>query len=159
MHSKKTYTVNEAKLALEKYCIYQDRCHLEVINKLQKMQMIQEAQEQIIIHLIQHNFLNEERFAKSFARGKFYQKQWGKIKITNHLRAKNISSTNIQTGLKEIDNNDYQKTLHQLAIKKLPQVKGNNTFEKRIKLSAFLQSKGYEINIIINELDTVFKNY
>jgi len=149
----KTYTVDEAKLALERYCIYQDRCHQEVLNKLYKMNMISEAQEVILLHLIQHKYLNEERFAKSFARGRFNQKKWGKIKIINQLKFKKISSINIQTALKEINEDDYLETLQNLASKKLAQVKATTVFEKRKKTTYFLQSKGYEIPLIINALD------
>ncbi len=153
MKNIKTYTVNQAKLLLEKYCIYQDRCHQEVIDKLYKMNMISEAQDVILLHLIQHNFLNEERFAKSFARGKFYQKKWGKYKITNQLKYKKISAINIKTALQEIDEQDYLDTLKQLANKKYTLVKATNIFEKRKKTTYFLQSKGYEISLIINTLD------
>ncbi len=154
MQSKKTYTVDEAKLALERYCIYQDRCHQEVISKLHKMNMIKEAQEVILLHLIQNNFLNEERFAKSFARGKFYQKKWGKIKITNQLKFKYISSANIKAALKEIDEDDYLDTLKQLVEKKVNQTKGS-AFEKRNKAIYFLQSKGYEFELINQTLNMV----
>ena len=153
MKNTKTYTVDEAKLALERYCIYQDRCHQEVLNKLYKMNMISEAQEVILLHLIQHKYLNEERFAKSFARGRFNQKKWGKIKIINQLKFKKISSINIQTALKEINEDDYLETLQNLASKKLAQVKATTVFEKRKKTTYFLQSKGYEIPLIINALD------
>jgi regulatory protein len=153
MQNTKTYTVDEAKSVLEKYCIYQNRCHQEVLDKLYKMNMITEAQEVILLHLIQHNYLNEERYAKSFARGKFYQKKWGKIKITNQLKFKRISATNIKTALKEIDEGDYITTLSSLAHKKIEQVKGATNFEKRKKTIYFLQSKGYEFSLILSVLD------
>ncbi len=72
MKSKRlTFTVEEAQKKLESYCAYQDRCHQEVEKKLYEMQMISEAKELILLYLMEYNFLNEERFAKSFARGKF----------------------------------------------------------------------------------------
>ncbi len=155
MKTQKTYTVNEAIIALEKYCIYQDRCHQEVINKLYKMHMISEAQEVILVHLIQNNYLNEERFAKSFVSGKFNQKKWGKIKITNHLRAKQISTVNIKTALKLINNETYLDVLKLLAQKKMQQVKAKNNFEKRKKISYYLQTKGYELSLIIDVLNVL----
>lgn len=155
MQNVKTYTVDQAKLALEKYCIYQDRCHLEVMDKLYKMNMIPEAQDVVLLHLIQYNFLNEERFAKSYARGKFYQKKWGKYKISNHLKYKKISVININTALQEIDKQDYLDVLQQLTAKKYHLVKSNNEFEKRKKTTYFLQSKGYEIPLIIKALNNL----
>ena len=81
MQHKKTYTVEEAKKALENYCVYQDRCHKEVEEKLHKMGMIPQACEVIILHLMEHNFLNEERFSKSFARGKLRIKNMVKLEL------------------------------------------------------------------------------
>ena len=69
--AKKTYTIKEALVKLQKYCAYQDRCHKEVEQKLTQMRMIPKAIEQIIVDLIQNNYLNEERFAKAYVRGKF----------------------------------------------------------------------------------------
>ena len=81
MKNDKSYTVDEATKLLENYCAYQERCHKEVEQKLYDLNMIPEAKEKIIIHLLQHNFLNEERFAKAFVRGKFSIKNWGKQRI------------------------------------------------------------------------------
>ena len=77
MNSKKTYSFDEAQILLENYCAYQERCHKEVTDKLKNMRMIPEAIDNIIVHLIQHNYLNEQRFAKAFTRGKFRIKKWG----------------------------------------------------------------------------------
>ena len=79
MKTHKTYTVEEARSRLEHYCAYQERCHKEVQQKLRDMKMIPEAVDLIVLHLLQHNFLNETRFAQAFARGKFNHKKWGKI--------------------------------------------------------------------------------
>ena len=158
MHKNtKTYTLDEAKLLLEKFCIYQDRSHQDVINKLYKINMIVEAQEVILLHLLQQDFLNEERFAKSFARGKFHQKKWGKIKIKNQLRYKQISNVNIEIALNEINQEDYLYTLENLIEKKLKTINSKNKFEIRKKIIYYLQSKGYEITLIISTLDNVTK--
>ena len=77
----KSFSIKEAKTILEKYCIYQERSHKEVIDKLKKINIIPEAIDQIVSSLIQENFLNESRFAKSFSRGKFRIKNWGKKRI------------------------------------------------------------------------------
>jgi len=155
MQQQKSYTVDQATLLLENYCVYQERCHKEIEQKLYDLKMIPQAKEKILLHLMQHNFLNEERFAKSFVRGKFSIKKWGKMKITNALKFKNISAYNIKTGLKEIDEEDYIKTLHQIAEKKLPLIKESNSFKKRNKLATFLISKGFESSLVF---ETV-KNY
>ncbi|MBT8316736.1 MAG: RecX family transcriptional regulator [Lutibacter sp.] len=148
MKNKKSYTVDEARKVLEHFCAYQERCHKEVEQKLYDLKMIPEAKEQIILHLLQHNFLNEERFSKAFVRGKFTIKKWGRIKIVNELKFRNISSYNIKTALKEINEDDYLNVLLQLAEKKLTLIKETNSFKKKNKLSTYLVSKGFETNLV-----------
>lgn len=148
MQHQKTYTVQEATRALESYCAYQERCHKEVEQKLFDLKMIPEAKEHIILHLMQHNFLNEERYAKSFARGKFTIKKWGRVKIINSLKFKNISAYNIKSALKEINEEDYLINLKSIAEKKIKLIKEPNSFKKRNKLSTFLISKGYESRLV-----------
>ena len=148
MKNQKSYTVDEATRALEHFCAYQERCHKEVEKKLYDLNMIPEAKEKIILHLLQHNFLNEERFSKAFARGKFSIKKWGKVRIINDLKFKNISNYNIKSALNEIDDKEYLDTLHSIAEKKLPSIKETNSYKKRNKLSSFLISKGYESNLV-----------
>ena len=148
MKNEKSYTVDEATKLMENFCAYQERCHKEVEQKLYDLHMIPEAREKIILHLLQHNFLNEERFSKAFARGKFSIKNWGKIKIVNELKFRNISPYNIKTALKEIDDEAYLKTIQKVAKKKLALIKEPNAFKKRSKLLSYLSSKGYESELI-----------
>ena len=150
MKSEKSYTVDEATKLLENYCAYQDRCHKEVEQKLYDINMIPQAKEKILLHLLQHDFLNEERYSKAFTRGKFKIKKWGKIKITNELKFRNISAYNIKNALLEINDDAYLKTLQQLAKKKSPLIKASNSFIKRNKLSTYLISKGYESNLVFD---------
>ncbi|NJX17407.1 RecX family transcriptional regulator, partial [Tamlana crocina] len=106
-------------LKLMQYCAYRDRSQKEVENKLLEMRMIPEAREQIIIKLMQEDFLNEERFARSFVRGKFRIKKWGRHKIIQELRLREISSPIIKLALTEISEKEYKSTLYTLAEKKL----------------------------------------
>lgn len=148
MKPTKTYTVEEAKRALEHYCAYQERCHKEVENKLYDMRMIKTAQEVIILHLLKENYLNEERFAKSFARGKFLIKHYGRVRIANQLKQRNITPTLITQALKEIDDEAYFETLKTLMSKKVESVKESNPFKKKKKIIDYLLRKGYEYNLI-----------
>lgn len=145
---EKSYTFDEAKLALENFCIYQDRCHKEVEEKLYKMNMIPLVQEQIIEHLITENFLNEERFAQSFARGKFRIKKYGKNRIVQELKFKGISEYLIKVALKEIDAKEYYSTLEHMAHKKWENTKEVNFYKKKKKVVDFLLRKGYEYEMI-----------
>ena len=155
MKNPKTYTVDEATKVLENYCAYQERCHKEVEQKLYDLNMIPKAKEHIILHLLQHNFLNEERYAKAFVRGKFSIKKWGKIKIINQLKFKGISEYNIKSGLKEIDSNEYLIALQTIAEKKLPLIKESNSYKKSSKLAAFLISKGFESELVFKTVKTL----
>jgi len=144
----KVYTVTEAKRKLEHYCTYQERCHNEVNSKLKEMRMIPMVIDEIIFHLIQHNFLNEERFAKSFARGKFNIKHWGKIRIIRELKLRKISEYNIKTALKEFSEEDYLNKLDYLSNKKLITITETNIYKKRKKLADYLLYRGWESHLV-----------
>jgi len=148
MKVNKTYTVEEATRALEHYCAYQERCHLEVEQKLDKMGMIPSAQELIILHLLKENYLNEERFAKSFARGKFLIKQYGRVRISNELKQRHITPTLIAKALKEIDEKAYVETLKKLINRKISSIKDKNPYKKKKKIVDYLLRKGYEYSLI-----------
>lgn len=155
MKIQKSYTVDEATRLLESYCAYQERCHKEIEQKLYDLKMIPEAKEKIILHLMQHDFLNEERFSKAFVRGKFNIKKWGRIRLINELKFKNISAYNIKSALKEINDNDYINTLQEIAEKKSPLIKEANLYKKRNKLSTFLISKGFESSLVFDLVKTL----
>ena len=155
MVKKQTYTLDEAKRKLENYCAYQERCHKEVRQKLQEMNMIPEAIDVIMVHLIKHNFLNEERFAKAFVRGKFYIKKWGKYRLTLELKKKDISKTNINQAINEIDDENYYKTFNDLAKKQVLSLTDKNKLKKRKKLADYLLYRGWESQLVyekVNEL-------
>jgi len=141
----KTYTIEEAKRALERYCVYQDRCHQEVRKKLLEMRMIPDAIDIVIGHLIEHNFLNEERFAKAYVRGKFNHKSWGKQRIVRELKQRQISAYNIKTALLEISEEEYISTFNTLSRKRIQQLsKEKDKYKKRKKLADYLLYRGWE---------------
>ena len=140
---RKVYTLEEARKKLEYYCAYQDRSHWEVSKKLKEMQMIPEAIDQILLHLIQENFLNEERFVRSFVRGKFYQKKWGKNKIKQGLYKHKIHLNLITKAFSEIKNEDYNQTIEDLIEKKKNDYKVSRPYQLKQKISKYLLQKGY----------------
>ncbi|WP_029033984.1 regulatory protein RecX [Salinimicrobium terrae] len=146
--SGKSYTVKEAALKLMQYCAYRDRSQKEVEDKLIDMRMIPAAREEIILKLMQENFLNEERFARSFVRGKFRIKKWGRHKIKQKLKLKDISSPIIKLAMTEINENDYRDTLYSLAEKKLVLLSESDKFKLRKKLGDYLLRKGYETSLV-----------
>lgn len=152
MQEKKLFPFQEIKQKLVNYCVYQDRCHAEVEQKMKEFVLIPEAKEEIILYLIKENYLNEERFARSYTRGKFYIKKWGKNKIKKQLRLKGISDKLIAISFSEIDDLDYQLTIRELIEKLLPTYNGLKDYQRKQKLIKFLMSKGYEFEMIQNEL-------
>lgn len=153
MDLSKTYTVDEARKKLESYCAYQERCHKEVKAKLKDMRMIPEAIDKIMVHLIEHNFLNEERFAKAYVRGKFRIKKWGKNKLVRELKFRDISKYSIESALKEIDLDDYYKTLDELTKKRIEEVKEKNPYKKKKKVADYLFYRGWESQLVYEKLN------
>lgn len=152
MQNQKTYTVDEARQKLEYYCSYQERCHDEVVEKLRMMKMIPEAIDLIVVHLLEHNFLNEERFACNFARGKHHIKHWGRTRIVNELKFRNISQYNINTALKQISQEEYLSNFHKLADRQWEGMLERDTLKKRKKFCDFLLRKGFESNLIYEKV-------
>ena len=148
-----SYTVEEAKEKLENYCAYQERSHKQVEEQLYKMRMIPQAQEVIITHLIQHNFLNESRFAQAYSRGKFRIKKWGKKRITQGLKQHRVSAYNIKLGLAQIESEAYLQTFEELVKKRLNDlVSEPNTSKKKRKLFDYLAYRGWETELIYEAL-------
>ncbi|MEW2920384.1 regulatory protein RecX [Muricauda sp. ANG21] len=151
LHTK-SYTLSEATKKMEHYCAYQERCHVEVVEKLKAMRMIPEAIDQIVTHLIRENYLNEERFARSFARGKFKIKKWGKQRIVRELKQRQISVFNVKSALAEIPDEDYHDTLDELAKKRLDQIKEPNIQKRKKKLADYLLYRGWESHLVYEKL-------
>jgi len=143
-----TFTVQEAQKKLENYCAYQDRCHQEVEKKLNEMYITPEAKELILLYLMEYNFLNEERYAMSFARGKFRIKKWGKQRIIRELKSRDISDYNIKKGLNEINPDEYIETLNEIALKKRDSISEKNSFKKSQKITNFLLYRGFENDLV-----------
>ncbi len=148
----KSYTVEEATRSIERYCAYQERCHKEIQDKLRSMGMIQLAIDQIIPHLIQHNFLNETRFAESFARGKFRIKNWGRTRIVRELKMKGLNERTIKAGLMEISDADYEIVFDKLSRKRLQQLsKEKDSYKKRKKFADYLLYRGWESHLVYDK--------
>lgn len=157
VNSQKVYSVEAAKRAIERYCVYQERCHKEVEQKLKEYRMIPEAIAIIIVHLLEHNFLNEERFSQSFARGKFRIKKWGKVRIKRELKFREISAYNIKSALKEINENDYLETFNALAEKRVEAITETNKYKKKKKLADYLLYRGWESSLVYAKVNELIK--
>ena len=154
MIRKKTLTREQAYQKLRHYCAYQDRCHADVKTKAYSLGIKKTDVEELTSRLIEEGCLNEERYAKSFAGGKFRMKQWGKVKIKAELKQRRISEYCIAASLNEIDHNKYRETLHKLAVKRWNSITGpgTNLFVKMSKTRDYLLLKGYESNLVTIEI-------
>ncbi len=157
MINQKVYTREQAFQKIKHYCAYQERCHSEVKEKLYSIGLRKQMVEELISELIEGNFLNEERFARQYAGGKFRMNQWGRKKIAYGLKQKNVSQYCISTGLKEINEDDYEATLRKLATIKWNSLKGNHPLTRQAKTFAYLAQKGYEANLV-SEVTERLKN-
>lgn len=152
----KTYSKEGARPKLEKFCAYQERSHKQVYDKCRSYGLSEEDSNELLVELIQSNFLNEERFVEAYVKGKFKIKSWGKQKISQGLKLAGINQKLIQSSIQEIKIDDYMHTIQKLADKKLKTLKDGTDFEKKIKTQRYLLSKGYsfdEVNKALNMED------
>ena len=157
MQSHKTYTLEEAYRKLEHYCAYQERCHKEVKQKLKTMHMIPEAIDLVVVHLLEHNFLNEARFAKSFVRGKFKFKSWGKNRLTFELKKKDISKYNINEALKQINPDDYLEHFNSLAQRRVSLIRETQLLKRRKKFVDYFLYRGWESHLVYEKARELIK--
>lgn len=145
----KSLSPQEALAKMMRFCSYQDRCTAEVEEKLKEAELSQQEIDQIVDHLIDEKFLDDERFLRSFVLGKFRQKGWGKIKIKAALRLKKIVVYKIEEALNLIPEDEYLVQLEKYAQRKLQQLNEDDLSKKKEKLYRHLLSKGYESNLIM----------
>lgn len=144
---KKSYTFEEIKQKLVNYCVYQDRCHAEVEQKMREFLLIDEAREEIILYLLKENYLNEERFTRSYIRGKFYIKHWGRNKIKMNLKQKQIPEKLIGRCFDEIYEDDYEKMILKIYDDYYSRQSGQE-YQKRAKTIKYLMGRGFEYDKI-----------
>lgn len=142
---------------MERYCAYQERCHKEVRDKLQQMRMIPEAVDHVLAHLIQNDFLNEQRFANSFVNGKFSIKKWGRNRILNELKRRDISPYTITNALKAIEQDEYLIVFNTLAQKKWQQLTDSDLQKKKRKLANYLSYRGWENGLVFPKIEELAK--
>jgi regulatory protein len=153
---KKYWSLAEAKVRIASFCAYQERYQQEVRNKLHERGIYGDEAEELIAYLISEGYLNEERFAQAFVSGKFRIKKWGRNKILQELKFRQISPNCIKSGMKEIDAEDYWQTLLHLVEKKASLIKETDDFKKRYKTHQYLMGRGFENDLIQSAIETIF---
>jgi len=145
---RKQLSKEQALQKLKHYCGYQDRSHSEVKEKLYSLGVWKKDHDEIMAALIEENYLNEERFALAFARGKFRMKQWGRVKIKYELKQRQVSEYSIKKALKQIDEEEYMTSLKKLAEDRYASLKGEQYLVRKKKTIDYLMQKGYEPGLI-----------
>jgi regulatory protein len=155
---KKLLTKEQALQKIKHYCGYQERCHSEVKQKLYDLGTWKKDQDEIISTLIEENYLNEERFAIAFAGGKFRVKQWGRVKIKYELKQRQVSDYCIKKALKQIEEDEYLKTLNKLAEEKYASLKGEQYLVRKKKTMDYLIGRGFEMELVVKTINLLTKD-
>ena len=138
----------DAKAKAMAYCAYQERSRQQVRDKMAELGQEPEAIERMLAELEQENFLNEERFARAYAGGKFRQKQWGRHKILQGLKQHRVPEVLQKKALSEIEPEAYWETLLHLLEKKNSTTHEKDPYTKKNKLARYALSKGYEQDLV-----------
>ncbi len=155
MSSKKIINHAEALEKARKLCADEEKCRYDVRKKLFDWGVSSGDTEKIINQLTADNFIDEWRFARMFAGGKFRNNKWGKIKISYELLRKNIAKNIIDDALRRIDDKEYTEVLKKELLKKQKSVSAEDNLQLKAKLHRFASSKGYENELISNVLDNM----
>lgn len=149
---KKRLTPQQALIKAQMACAYQERCQQEMRDKLYEWGLHQEEVENLLAELISSNYLNEERFAKAFAGGKFRIKKWGRVKIKLELKRRKISDYCIRKAMEEIDDKEYMRVLQELIDKRAREIKVKKEYQRNYKIAQYAASRGFEQDLVFELL-------
>lgn len=156
MHHTPRISIKEAKLKAASFCTYRERTQQELRDKLYGYGLFSDEVEEVIAYMITHNFLNEERYAKAFAGGKFRVNDWGKAKILYHLKQKGLTAYCIKQGLKEIEEVEYVEKVDSIISKKRDRYENSDLYLWKNKIANYLISKGFERDLVWERINFFF---
>src|SRR5690625_356927 len=155
MKTPKYHTLEEALQKLMRFCTYRERCHKEVKQKLYQLQILPEYQDEIIVKLISEDFLNDERFAKTFAYDKFNLQKWGRYRIRKEHESQQISGYLIDKALLQIDEEEYLQTFKNQLEKTLQSISETHPLKKKRKIVDYLLRKGFESPMVYDAVNNI----
>lgn len=145
---KKVYDIDEAREKIRAFCAYRERSQREVSDKLYEYGFYEETRNELISELIQENFLNEERFARAYVRGKFRIKHWGRKKIEQGLFYHQLSDYVMRKAFSEIPENEYLQTLEQVIEKSWRNTRLKDSFQRKGKVASYAIRRGFEPELV-----------
>ena len=156
MQNRRGYKLSEARIKIKNYCANQERCQWDVRKKFNEWGLAENIKDILMTELIDEQFIDEERYARSFCRGKFKIKKWGKRKIEFELKKKKISTLYIRKGMEEINEKVYLLHLTTQAEKKQNLMKDKSHIVRRRKLAKYLIDKGYESDLVWEKIREIY---
>lgn len=151
----KEYTENELKYKAEAYCSSTEHCPSEVLTKLSQWGADAEMSERILKHLQHERYVDSARYCRAFVRDKYRFARWGRMKISQALRMKHLPSEDIEAGMAEIDEAEYERGLRDLLRQKSKSVSGKNEYERNTKLIRFAVGRGFTMDEVLRYVKQV----
>lgn len=152
----KDFTEKELKNKAEAYCSAMERCPSDVEKKLIGWGASPEITAEIMAHLFKERYLDTIRFCRAYVRDKYRFNQWGRIKISQALRIKGLTADEIQTGMDEIDDDEYNEILQSLLKQKLKSIKAASDYDRNAKLIRFAAGRGFTMQEIMKYVKSDF---
>lgn len=148
MQKEQSLTLDLATAKIEAYCSKAEHCTSEVVTKLKSWNINERQIAEIVARLCKEKYINDLRYSKCYVKDKFRYNHWGRIKITQALRVKNINEDDIKEAIEELDQQEYETTLKRLLAQKRKSIKASSDYERNGKLVRFALSRGFEMSII-----------
>ena len=148
MQKEQSLTLDLATAKIEAYCSKAEHCTSEVVTKLKSWNINERQIAEIVARLCKEKYINDLRYSRCYVKDKFRYNHWGRIKIAQTLRFKNINEDDIKEAIEELDQQEYETTLKRLLAQKRKSIKASSDYERNGKLVRFALSRGFEMSII-----------
>jgi regulatory protein len=144
----KQKTENDAYLTLAALCAQAEHCQYEMLEKMRRWELDDEAQARVMQRLVSERYVDDERYARAFVKDKVRYNKWGRRKVEQALWQKHIDEDIRQQVLDEVDDDEYLSVLKPLLQQKRRSTKAANDYELNQKLMRFALSRGFTYDII-----------
>ena len=153
LQKKKPITEQEALQKLSALCARAEHSSGEMLEKMRRGQLAEDARERVLDLLIHEKFVDDERFARLFVREKIRFDRWGRRKIEQALYQKGVASDISHRVLDEVDDEAYVAELKKLIAAKRRSVQAESEYEMRAKLTKYALGRGFDYNVIRQCID------